>query len=63
MLVSRVIVGVLVGATLSHLIGWAAPERRVDPTFLYRSLSDVEAKSSDVTTPSCRYRPLFGDGD
>ena len=41
----------------------SAQERRVDPTFLRRSLPAVEAKTSDLTTPTCRYKPAFGEGD
>ena len=40
-----------------------AAERPVDPTFLYRNIADTPAKPSDLTTPTCRYRPLFGEGD
>lgn len=39
------------------------PERKVDPTFLRRHIQDVAAKASDVSTDSCRYKPLFGAGD
>lgn len=38
-------------------------ERKVDPTFLYRALADVVPKHSVLTTRSCSYRPLFGEGD
>ena len=38
-------------------------ERAVDPTFLRRSISAVEAKTMDVSSPSCHYKPLFGAGD
>lgn len=40
-----------------------AAERKVDPTFLHRYIPAVEEKPSDVTTPTCRYKPLFGAGD
>jgi mannose-6-phosphate isomerase-like protein (cupin superfamily) len=40
-----------------------AAERPVDPTFLFRQLSKTPFADSDVTTPTCRYRPLFGEGD
>ena len=39
------------------------PERRIEPTFLRRHIPDVPAKSLDVSTESCRYKPLFGAGD
>lgn len=41
----------------------AAAERRVDPTFLRRHVPSVEPTNSDITTTTCRYRPLFGAGD
>jgi len=34
-----------------------------DPTFLRRSLSDVKAAASDLTTKTAQYKPLFGLGD
>jgi mannose-6-phosphate isomerase-like protein (cupin superfamily) len=37
-------------------------ERRTDPTFLRRSVESAQAQQADVTTPSCRYKPLFGAG-
>ena len=40
-----------------------AAERKVDPTFLYRSVADAAFAKSDVTTTTCRYKPLFGAGD
>ena len=40
-----------------------AADRPVDPTFLYRDLAEVAHGPSDLTTPTCRYRPLFGEGD
>ena len=41
----------------------AAAERPVDPTFLHRQLDEVAIGPSAESTESCRYRPLFGDGD
>ena len=40
-----------------------AAERQVDPTFLYRSVANVAFVESDMTTATCRYKPLFGVGD
>jgi mannose-6-phosphate isomerase-like protein (cupin superfamily) len=40
-----------------------AEERKVDPTFLYRGTSAVQAEKSDLTTSTCHYKPLFGKGD
>ena len=41
----------------------AAQERRVDPTFLHRFVPGLEEKASDLSTASCHYRPIFGEGD
>jgi mannose-6-phosphate isomerase-like protein (cupin superfamily) len=41
----------------------AAQERRIDPTFLHRRLPDLKEMPSEVTTASCRYKPVFGAGD
>jgi mannose-6-phosphate isomerase-like protein (cupin superfamily) len=40
-----------------------ADERKIDPTFLYRDTSAVQASKSDLTAPGCQYKPLFGQGD
>ena len=40
-----------------------AGERQIDPTFLYRDTSMVKEKHSDITTATCHYKPLFGQGD
>lgn len=40
-----------------------AAERPVDPTFLYRNTNKAAFQPSDVSTPTCGYRPLFGEGD
>jgi hypothetical protein len=40
-----------------------ADEHKIDPTFLYRDTSAVKASNSDLTTPGCHYKPLFGQGD
>ncbi len=41
----------------------AAEERRVDPTFLHRAVPSLGERTSDLTTASCHYRPIFGEGD
>ncbi|HEY1575641.1 MAG TPA: cupin domain-containing protein [Terracidiphilus sp.] len=46
------------GAPLLH-----ANDRKIDPTFLYRDTSAVGEKKSDITTKTCHYRALFGQGD
>ncbi len=40
-----------------------AQERKIDPTFLYRDTATVAEKPSDITTATCHYKPLFGQGD
>ena len=48
--------------TLLVAAGLAA-DRKVNPTFLYRHIPNVAEKESDVTTPTCHYKPVFGMGD
>jgi mannose-6-phosphate isomerase-like protein (cupin superfamily) len=43
--------------------GLVAQERKIDPTWLHRYLPEIKASSSPLTTDSCRYKPLFGEGD
>ena len=50
-------------ALLAGSLGAHADERTIDPTFLHRDTSAVKAKQSDLTTGSCHYKPLFGQGD
>src|SRR6202167_6740800 len=40
-----------------------AGERQIDPPFLYRDTSTVKENKSDITTTTCHYKPLFGQGD
>ena len=40
-----------------------AQERRVEPTFLRRFVPGLVEKASDLTTPTCHYKPIFGEGD
>jgi mannose-6-phosphate isomerase-like protein (cupin superfamily) len=54
----RIFLPLLVAAS-----AFAAEDRKVDPTWLYRRVPDVQPQPSDLTTPSCRYKPLFGAGD
>src|SRR5690242_6007582 len=48
--------------TILALAPAGAAERQIDPTFLYRDSNKVPEKPSDITTPSCRYKPLLGAG-
>ncbi len=54
-------IALLAGAFCAPLLH--AAERKIDPTFLYRDTSTVEEKASDLTTATCHYKPLFGQGD
>ena len=38
-------------------------ERTVEPTWLHRDLSATREHATDFTTTTCRYIPLFGEGD
>ncbi|MHB1938394.1 MAG: cupin domain-containing protein [Acidobacteriaceae bacterium] len=40
-----------------------ADQRRIDPTYLYRDTLTAAEKPSDITTATCHYKPLFGQGD
>jgi mannose-6-phosphate isomerase-like protein (cupin superfamily) len=40
-----------------------ADHRKTDPTYLYRDALTAAEKPSDITTPTCHYKPLFGQGD
>ncbi len=45
---------------LSFLYG---AERTVDPTWLYRYVPDLKPIPSDVSSDTCRYKAIFGQGD
>jgi mannose-6-phosphate isomerase-like protein (cupin superfamily) len=40
-----------------------AQERQVDPTWLHRYVPDVSQTHSDLTTATCHYKAIFGEGD
>jgi mannose-6-phosphate isomerase-like protein (cupin superfamily) len=51
-------------ACLLFIPAWIFPqERKVDPTWLYRYLPDIPAKTQDMSTTTCHYQPIFGEGD
>ena len=58
---SVILVALLVSAFCMPLLH--AEDRMIDPTFLYRNASTVREQKADITTPTCHYRPLFGQGD
>ncbi len=41
----------------------AGQERTVDPTWLRRTLPQAPDAQIDLTTATCHYKPLFGEGD
>jgi len=40
-----------------------AQDRKVEPTWLYRDASAVREQHNDLTSNSCHYTPIFGEGD
>jgi mannose-6-phosphate isomerase-like protein (cupin superfamily) len=40
-----------------------AQERKVEPTWLYRDVSALQEYRTDVTSSSCHYTAIFGEGD
>ena len=41
----------------------AAEERKVDPTWLHRYVPTIGDALSDLTSATCHYKPIFGQGD
>lgn len=41
----------------------ASEQRTVDPTFLYRYLPEAGEWKTDMSTSTCHYKALFGEGD
>lgn len=52
-----------IGSVVFGVCCLTAAERQVDPTFLHRNLASASEKKSDLTTATCHYKPLFGEGD
>ena len=46
---------------LAH--GLRAQERQTDPTWLHRYLPDLSETKAGLTSPTCHYRAIFGEGD
>jgi mannose-6-phosphate isomerase-like protein (cupin superfamily) len=40
-----------------------AEDRKVDPTWLYRYVPQLSDSRSDLSSASCHFRPIFGEGD
>lgn len=58
---ARSLVFAVIAATCAPLCH--AQERRIDPTWLHRNTANAPEKPSDITTSTCHYKPLFGQGD
>jgi mannose-6-phosphate isomerase-like protein (cupin superfamily) len=43
--------------------GLHAQDRKVDPTWLHRYVPDLSETRSDLTSDTCHYRAIFGEGD
>jgi mannose-6-phosphate isomerase-like protein (cupin superfamily) len=41
----------------------AGQDRTVDPTWLRRYLPDLKEQTVDLSSATCHYRPIFGEGD
>ena len=41
----------------------AAQERRVDPTWLHRFVPQLPDSRADISSETCHYKPIFGEGD
>lgn len=53
----------LIAVLLAIGPGLLAQERKVEPSWLYRDVSVLREQHSDVTSDSCHYTPIFGQGD
>src|SRR5262245_41476839 len=40
-----------------------AEDRKVDPTWLHRYVPSLTTTRADLTSPSCQYKAIFGEGD
>lgn len=49
--------------TLSLTFSLRAQDRPTDPTWLHRYLPDLTETKADLSSPTCHYRPMFGEGD
>jgi len=43
--------------------GLRAQEHTVDPTWLHRYVPELAETKADLSSPTCHYRPIFGEGD
>jgi mannose-6-phosphate isomerase-like protein (cupin superfamily) len=40
-----------------------AQQWKIDPTYIYRDSTTAPERQSDLSTATCHYKPLFGEGD
>src|SRR5206468_11597921 len=50
-------------ALLLIITNLLAQERSVDPTWLHRFVPTLAHAKVDLSTPTCSYTPIFGEGD
>ena len=50
----------LIAVLASQLL---AQERKVDPTWLHRYVPELQDANAKMASPSCHYKPIFGEGD
>src|SRR5215469_202925 len=50
-------------AVLLAIEAGLAQDRGVEPTWLYRNLSALHEHHNDLSSGSCHYTPIFGEGD
>lgn len=63
LVLSLLLAGLLSAQQRTALQEKSIAERTVDPTWLYRDPSALPEKPSDITTPTCHYKAMFGQGD
>jgi mannose-6-phosphate isomerase-like protein (cupin superfamily) len=61
-------IGRLLASGILLLVVMAAPalraeEKKVDPTWLHRDVSQLNDAQVALTSPTCHYKPIFGEGD
>jgi mannose-6-phosphate isomerase-like protein (cupin superfamily) len=52
---------VVLAALAAQLTG--TEDHHVHPTWLHRNLATAQERKSEMTTATCHYKPLFGEGD
>jgi mannose-6-phosphate isomerase-like protein (cupin superfamily) len=55
--------GRLLGLLLVIGLGAQAQEPKVEPTWLHRDVSALHEYRTDLTSSTCHYTPIFGEGD